>query len=229
VPTITYGFMKHREVLRGDGWGLYVFDQPYRQYIKPNLLFYFINFFSSQMNNFVIFFVLGSINLANCEAVRMLLIPLHITILAMGNVLVPYFSNNIRILTSSTMKKNFQTILAFFFVVFAAASILVISSGPFLLGLFFQGKYDKEIYLLPIFVGIYLFDGMNCLITCYLKARGLMHIGVRIRTIFVLISVVLLFPFVARFREAGALLVTMMSGIFLFFSYFRALSKAKLV
>ena len=225
IPTLAFGFMKHRKILFSRRMSPERFDAAYYKYVKPNLVFSFVSFGSSQLNNFVIFLILGGASLANCEAVRLLLVPLHITILAMNNILLPYFSKWTRLLDAHGMRTKSRGLLSLFFAVFLLMAGLVYLSGPLLLEAFYKGKYAQQTYLLGIYALIYVFDGLNLIVTYYLKALGLIHVGIYIRLALIVINIVMLVPLVWFFREAGGLLATLAVGVLMFFSYYIALLK----
>jgi len=229
IPTVAYSFIKHKEMFVYTNGLPGIYNARYFKYIKPNLLFSFVSFTSSQLNNFVIFLVLGSVSLANCEAVRLLMIPLHITILAMGNILVPYFSRIAQVMGKEALREKLRSMVIFFLVVFVIFALFILWSGPLMLELFYKGKYARQLPLLGIFATIYIFDGLNGIVTYYLKAVGMIQHGVKIRIVLTLLNAIVLIPLIFRFREAGGLLATMFTGIVLFGSYFRVLVKEKLI
>jgi O-antigen/teichoic acid export membrane protein len=117
----------------------------------------------------------------------------------------------------------------FFLVVFVIFALFILWSGPLMLELFYKGKYARQLPLLGIFATIYIFDGLNGIVTYYLKAVGMIQHGVKIRIVLTLLNAIVLIPLIFRFREAGGLLATMFTGIVLFGSYFRVLVKEKLI
>ena len=71
---------------------------------------------------------------------------------------------------------------------------------------------------------IYVFEGMNAIVTYYLKAMGMINIGINIKKYLLIINIIILIPLIMVFKETGALMTTMISGALLFFIFLRTLS-----
>ncbi|MDD5757110.1 MAG: polysaccharide biosynthesis C-terminal domain-containing protein [bacterium] len=228
IPTILFGLVKHPEVFAPHAAIKDLFAHNYYKYVKPNLMFFVVGFSSNQFNNFAIFLFLGSSNLANCEAVRLIVIPLHITILAMGSILIPYFSKNLSMYGREEAIKKFKHVFSFSLVLFCIFALFVLIMGPISLTLFYGIKYQSQFILLVIYTFVYVFDGLNTILISFLKSLGLINEGLRWRFVVAIVNLILVFPLLHLFKEAGGLFSMMISSAVMVILYFNILRTKKL-
>ncbi|MFA5163956.1 MAG: hypothetical protein WC481_00110 [Candidatus Omnitrophota bacterium] len=229
VPTILFGLIKHPEVFAPHKAIKDIFARSYYKYVKPNFMFFIVGFASNQFNNFAIFMFLGSSNLANCEAVRLTIIPLHITILAMGNILIPYFSKNLAVYGKEETVIKFRHVLSLSLVIFGIFALFMLASGPALLTYFYGAKYQNQLILLVIYTFIYVFDGLTIILISFMKSLGLINEGLRRRFIVAILNIILVFPLLHYYKEAGGLFSMMVSSAIMVVMYFKILRNRKLV
>lgn len=228
IPTIIYGFLRHPEVFAPYRTTKSMFSRDYYRYVKPNLMFFIVGFSSNQFNNFAIFLFLGSSSLANCEAVRLTIVPLHITILAMGNILIPYFSKNISIHGREEAAKKFRHVFSFSLIIFGLFALFMLMVGHTFLTYFYGAKYQGQYTLLAIYTFIYVFDGLTIVLISFLKSLGLINEGLRKRFVVAVLNLILVFPLLHYFKEAGGLLSMMVASAVMVALYLNILRSRKL-
>jgi len=195
----------------------------YRTYVKPNTGILLLDFCSGHINNFIIFIVLGSSSLANCEAIRMLMIPLHVLNMAMGNILIPYYSSKVATLSKNDNIKNFYHTLFLCLLVIVPCSLLIIFFSPLLTSILYDNKYQGLNSLVIIYSFIYFFDSLQTILICYIKSNGLMMELIKIKIIGSVTNVVLLLPLLLLFNAPGALGSRLVVGILFTFFYYNVI------